>query len=131
MSSFQLVIASPLRVERIDAVASFVGRDASGQFGLLAQHEPFITVLEWGLARFRTEAAPHWRYIALPGGTLRYYGGQLQIATRNFVIGEALATVAAALKHDTAREADQRAALRGSLDQLEQALMQRLWRMEG
>lgn len=130
MNGFELVVASPARIERIAAVTSFVGRDGSGQFGLLGGHEPFITVLEWGLARFRASGSPDWRYLALPGGTLRFRDDRLQIATRTFVIGEALDTVRAALARDTASETDRRASLRSSLDQLEQALMQRLWRME-
>ncbi len=37
--------------ERIDDVSSFVGEDDSGSFGLLARHDRFMTVLDFGLAR--------------------------------------------------------------------------------
>lgn len=130
MSGFKLTLASPARVQQIDAVDSFIGQDASGQFGLLGGHEPFITVLEWGLARFRSSGSTNWRYLALPGGTLRFRDDRLEIATRSFVLGDALETVRSQLEHETRVEAVRRASLRSSLDQIEQALMQRLWRME-
>ena len=130
MSHFTLQIASNTRQQQFDAVVSFVGSDASGQFGLMAGHVPMATVLEFGLARFRGDAREEWRYLALPGGTLRFANNVLEIATRSYVIGEQLATVRAALDAQLAREAGQRTDLRYNLDQLEKALIDRLWQME-
>ena len=129
MGSFSMEIASSTRLQRHDGVQSFVGTDASGRFGLLAGHEPLATVLAYGLARFRL-AEGTWHYLALPGGVLRFADNRLAIATRAFVTGDSLDTVRAALDQELQQDASHRAELRQNLQQLEQALMQRLWRME-
>ncbi len=53
---------------------SFIGEDASGSFGLQAGHARFMTILEFGLARFRTAEAD-WQYLALPGALLYFAQG--------------------------------------------------------
>lgn len=130
MSGFTLQIASATCQQQFAEVSSFVGSDASGQFGLLAGHVPMATVLAFGLARFRCAAHQSWRYLALPGGTLRFADNVLAIATRSYVVGEQLKTVRAALDAQLAREARQHTDLRHNLDQLEKALVDRLWKME-
>ena len=129
MPGFTLELASSTRLQHLDGVQSFIGADASGCFGLMAGHEPLATVLDYGLARFRL-AEGTWHYLALPGGVLRFADNHLAIATRSFVIGDSLDTVRSALEQETAQEASHRADLGHNLRQLEQALMQRLWRME-
>ncbi|MCK9258228.1 MAG: hypothetical protein RBT39_07020 [Azoarcus sp.] len=130
MSTFTLHIASATRQTRFDAIASFVGSDASGQFGLMSGHVPMATVLQPGLARFREPDGAPWRYIALPGGTLRFADNVLAIATRSFVVGDELTKVRAELDEALARETRQQTDLRHNLDQLESALAQRLWNLE-
>lgn len=130
MRHFSLQLASASRQTRIEDMVSFVGSDASGQFGLMADHAPMATVLEPGLARFRTTAGPAWTYLALPGGTLHFADNQLSIATRTFVIGDELARVRTQLETELAREQQRHGALRHNLDQLERALAQRLWELE-
>ena len=130
MSRFALHIASATQQQRFEGVVSFVGSDRSGQFGLMAGHVPMATVLDIGLARFRVQAFDTWRFVALPGGTLRFADNVLDIATRGYFVGEQLATVRAALDAQLAREARQRTDLRHNLDQLEKSLIDRLWKME-
>ncbi|MBR0565896.1 F0F1 ATP synthase subunit epsilon [Azoarcus sp. L1K30] len=129
MSGFTLQLASATRQMRLDNVLSFVGTDASGQFGLMAGHVAMATVLDPGLARFRS-AAGAWRYLALPGGTLRFADNVLMIATRSFVVGDELSTVRAQLDAELEREEEQRGALRHNLDQLEKTLAHRLWKLD-
>ncbi|HQV09495.1 F0F1 ATP synthase subunit epsilon [Cognatazoarcus halotolerans] len=130
MNTFTLQIASATRQERFAEVSSFVGSDASGQFGLMAGHVPMATVLDFGLARFRCGTTGDWRYLALPGGTLHFADRSLYIATRSYVVSDRLDTVRNALETQLAGEAQQRTDLRHNLDQLEKALVDRLWRME-
>lgn len=130
MSGFTLQLASATRQQQFTEVTSFVGSDASGQFGLMAGHVPMATVLDFGLARFRCGERSTWRYLALPGGTLHFAGNQLSVATRSFVVGEQLDTVRSALETQLAHEARQHADLRHNLDQLEKALIDRLWHIE-
>ncbi len=87
MRSFRITICDATRCERIDGVASFVGEDASGQFGVMAGRRPFATVLVYGLARFRRGDAP-WRYVALPEATLHFADDILSLATRRYLVGD-------------------------------------------
>lgn len=139
MNGFALELASGTQWQRVEGVMSFVGTDASGRFGLMPGHEPLATVLAFGLARFRlqppksdgpADEALGWRYLALPGGVLRFANNQLWIATRRYVLGEQLDAVQAALEQDMRGEQLQQADLRHNLEQLENTLMQRLWRLE-
>ncbi|QID18832.1 F0F1 ATP synthase subunit epsilon [Nitrogeniibacter mangrovi] len=130
MTGFRLTLACPRRVEHIDAVASFVGTDASGRFGILAGRTPLITVLRFGLARFRVAGAADWRYLALPGGTLHFADNALAIACRHFTLGDDAAALQAALTEGARCEDERRADLRHNLDRFEQTLMQRLWELE-
>lgn len=136
MNAFTLELASATQRERIEGVCSFVGTDASGRFGILPGHEPASTVLAHGLARYRLNqpgderADAAWRYLALPGGVLRFADGVLSIATRRYVRGDRLDEVRQALERDIREDTRQQADLRHNLRQLEDTLMQRLWRLE-
>ena len=57
MKAFTLRLQDSTRLSRIDDVVTFVGEDASGSFGILANHARMMTVLVMGLARFKTEEA--------------------------------------------------------------------------
>lgn len=46
-------LQSATQYERVDDVTSFVGEDGSGSFGILAGHARAMTLLSFGLARFR------------------------------------------------------------------------------
>ena len=69
MNTFTLELHDTSRTEQIEDVFSFVAEDGSGSFGLQAGHERFITVLRFGLARWRTRDGV-WHYVAMPGGVL-------------------------------------------------------------
>lgn len=131
MSGFSLELVSARKQQRFANVSSFVGRDSSGQFGLMANHVPLATVLEFGLARWKQQqTTSSWCYAALPGGTLRFADNTLRIATRDFVVTDNLQEVTAALArqrhHATQRNTD----LRQNLERMEQALLDRLWQSE-
>ncbi len=55
MELFTIHLKSATQYEKIDKVLSFVGEDASGQFGILAHHSRMMTCLKFGLAWFRDE----------------------------------------------------------------------------
>ena len=81
MNTFILHLQSATQYERIENVASFVGEDDSGSFGVLAGHARMMTSLVFGLARFRTPGAD-WEFLALPGALLYFVDNQLHINTR-------------------------------------------------
>ena len=84
MKGFSLVLRDAGRTERIEGVTSFVGEDASGRFGILPNHARFMTVLNFGLARFRCTEAP-WQYLALPGALLYFVDNEMHITTRHYL----------------------------------------------
>jgi F-type H+-transporting ATPase subunit epsilon len=81
VNTFAVQLLAADRGERVDGVASFVGEDASGSFGLMARHQRFMTVLAFGLARL-TLADGSRRYLGLPGGLLYFVDNELRIFTR-------------------------------------------------
>jgi len=129
MKGFRITICDATRCERIDGVTSFVGEDASGQFGVMAGRRPFATVLVYGLARFRCSDAP-WRYVALPEATLRFADDVLSLATRRYLIGDDYGKIRDALERDLRCEERQIAHLKGNLARLEEAMLRRLMFVE-
>jgi F-type H+-transporting ATPase subunit epsilon len=67
--------------------------DASGRFGLLPGHEPFVTVLEPGLVFFRDEQDRE-RFAAVDGGVLVVKDSHVSIACREAVVADRLEDVA-------------------------------------
>lgn len=125
MMGFELEVCDATRCERVAGVTSFVGEDASGQFGIMAGREAFATVLVYGLARFRIGDA-QWEYLALPEGTLHFASDRLRIGTRRYLRGQDYRAIKAALDRDLKREEAQIADLKGNLARLEEAIYRRL-----
>jgi F-type H+-transporting ATPase subunit epsilon len=67
--------------------------DATGQFGLLPNHEPFVTVLEPGVLIFRQEDGRE-RFAAVDGGVLFSERNHLRIVCREAVVADRLEDVA-------------------------------------
>ncbi len=128
MKPFALVIQDAMHVERFDQVASFVGWDDSGSFGLLADHERFMTVLSWGLARFQTMDNV-WHYLALPGGLLSFVENTATISTRRFLRDDNVDRISQALEEQLSVEEESLQAMKQSLSRLEEEMFKRLWRM--
>jgi F-type H+-transporting ATPase subunit epsilon len=128
VSGFTMHLQSATQYERIDGVESFVARDASGAFGLLARAERMMTVLGYGLARLRT-AGGDWRYLALPGGLAYFVDGELYVSTRRYLLGDDYRTVAAAVDSTLQAEDDALKSLKESVVRLEREMVRRLWRL--
>ena len=129
MSGFSLHLQSAVRCESVERVQSFVGRDASGSFGILPGHARFMTVLGYGLSRFRTDPGI-WQYLACPGAVLRFEGDCLTLSTRSYLCDRDYGRISALL---TGRLADEEAALgsvKDSLQRLEQELFRRMRELE-
>lgn len=128
MNSFTLILRDAASTQRIENVASFVGEDASGSFGLLAGHVYFMTCLEFGLARFRYLNGD-WQYIALPGGVLVFQDNMLSIATRRYFIDADYGRITEVLTQQLLAEEESLREVKKSLAQLEQQVVRRLWRL--
>lgn len=128
MNGMRLILASAADVRRIEAVESFVGEDASGQFGVLPGHARLMTPLAFGLARYRV-AGGDWQYLATTGGVLDTDGEEIRIATRRFLIDADYATLSAALDAELAQESAAIQALHQSLQRIEEGVVRRLWEL--
>lgn len=130
MKTFQLILRDTTGHESIDGVVSFVGEDASGSFGILANHGRMITSLVFGLARFRTQQGP-WQYLAMPGAMLYYSGERLRIDTRRYLKGTDYENISQALVDILAAEEQELLEMKTSLRRIEESIMRRLLEMEG
>lgn len=129
MRPFTLTLQDATHAERIEGVTSFVGEDASGSFGIQADHAPFMTALAFGLARFRIGEAP-WRYLALPGGMLYVKDNGLCISTRHYLMGDDYERISYALQQQLVSEEEQLRTMKRSLRHMEQELLRHLWEMD-
>lgn len=129
MNGFTLLLASATRRERIDDVTSFVGADASGAFGILARHARMITVLDFGLARYRVGSGD-WQWLALPGAVLRFADNALSIAGRRYVHGADYARIRATLDEELRSEEHRLGALKDHLQRLEREIFRKLWQAQ-
>ncbi|HPB75071.1 MAG TPA: F0F1 ATP synthase subunit epsilon [Chromatiaceae bacterium] len=126
---FTLHLQSAARYERIAGLVSFVGEDASGSFGLLPGHAPFLTLLEYGLARFRQATGP-WRYLACPGAVLWFTDDELFLNTRRYLIDEDYGRISGLLEGQLAEEEAALKSVKDNLQRLEQELFRRLRGLE-
>lgn len=125
MRAFTLHLQSATQYERIDDTTGFVGEDASGSFGLLRGHARFMTMLGFGLARFR-RGSRNWEFLALPGGLVYFTGNQLYLNTRRYLRGQDSAQIRAALEQQFAAEENELRTMKQSLQRLEQEMLKRL-----
>ena len=129
MNTFAVDLLSPGACSRIDDVVNFVGADASGQFGLRAMHERFITALLPGLARMQ-HGNGEWEYLAQPGATLHFVDNRLTVAMRDYVLNPDHRLVLDALEKRFANEDAALVAVRENLMQIEREMFRRLWELE-
>lgn len=126
VKTFSLQLLSTIEQRQIDGVTSFVGEDASGSFGILADHARSITSLVFGLARFRRDA-DEWQYLALPGGLLYFVDNRLQICTRHFLIDSDYERISGLLQQQLLAEEQSLYEMKESLRRMEESLLRRLW----
>jgi F-type H+-transporting ATPase subunit epsilon len=114
--------------ERIEDVASFVGEDESGSFGILPGHGRFMTSLVFGLARYR--CGDSWQYLALPGALLYFVGNEMFVSTRRFLRDENYQRISQALLEQLVTEEEELRQMKESLHRLEQEMQKLLWKGE-
>ena len=129
MNTFPLFLQGARQFERIDGVISFVGEDATGSFALRAHHERFMSVLVFGLARYRL-ADGDWQYLALPGALLYFVDNQLFINTRRYIADTDYKRISQALTEQLLQEEEVLQGLKQNLHRLEEAMMRHLLAFE-
>lgn len=128
MNTFTLELHDSSKMQAFSDVYSFVGEDASGSFGLRAGHARFMTILTFGLARFR-ESKGDWQYVAMPGATLYFHANGLWIGTRRFVLDNDYARISRLLKEQLLSEEQALQQTRSSLRRMEEELLRKLWQL--
>jgi F-type H+-transporting ATPase subunit epsilon len=126
MNSFTLALHDARQSQRIAGVTSFVAEDDSGSFGILAGHARLLTSLGIGLARFRV-GEQDWHYLALPGALLYFHADVLTLSTRRYLVDDDYLRISQALQDQLLAEEQALHQLKGSLRQMEEAVLQRLW----
>lgn len=125
MSGITLYLNSAVRSERIDNVASFVGTDASGSFGIQPGRARFMTVLDYGLSRYRMPDG-NWFHLACPGAVLNFADNQLTVNTRRYLRDPDYQRISDLLAGQLAEEEAELKSVKENLQQMEQALFRRL-----
>jgi F-type H+-transporting ATPase subunit epsilon len=125
MNSFILNLFDASHEQRIDGVTSFIGEDASGCFGIQAQHARFMTTLVFGLSRFRL-STDEWRYLALPGAVAYFDNNELTISTLHFLIDTDFNRISQLLEQHTLVEEETVHASKESFHLMEQAMLKRI-----
>lgn len=125
MNSFVLNLFDASHEQRIAGLTSFVGEDATGCFGIQANHARFMTTLVFGLARFRL-ATDDWQYLALPGAVAYFNNNELTISTRHFLIDTDLERISNLLEQQLIAEEENLRATKESLYKMEQAMLKRM-----
>lgn len=88
----RLRIVTPLSVVVDEDIDSLRAEDASGSFGVLHGHAPFLTALAISIVSWRKADAE--RFCAVRGGVMAVGGAaDIDIATREAVAGDDLATL--------------------------------------
>ncbi len=128
MKSFTLIVQSSTQTERIEGVSSFVGEDASGSFGIRANHTRLITSLVFGLARFRVGDQP-WKYLALPGAVLYFLDNELFLSTRSYLIDDNYEKISALLQQQLLKEEEELRMMKAGLRNMEEEILRRMWVM--
>lgn len=128
MNTFSLVLQDATHGERFDGLSSFVGEDASGSFGIQANHDRLMAVLVFGLARFRIGEEP-WQYLALPGAVLSFQDNTLTLNTRRFLRDSDYLRISAALQQQLLAEEENLRGVKESLHRMEEEILRRMWEM--
>jgi F-type H+-transporting ATPase subunit epsilon len=125
---FTLRLQDATHAELISGVTSFIGEDASGSFGILADHARMMASLVIGLARFRVGAGA-WTYLAVPGAVLYFHGNVLTVSTRRYLLDDDYLRISQALQQQLLAEEEQLRGMRESLRRMEEQVLKRLWDM--
>ena len=129
MNTFPMHLEGTTQYERIEKVISFIGEDDSGSFGILPGHARMMTLLRFGLARFRV-LGEEWEYLALPGALAYFLDGELHLTTRHYLRDKDCDRITTALEQELLVEEENLQLVKQSLHRLEEEMFKRLWKLK-
>lgn len=125
-----LRIVTPLSVVVDTQIDALRAEDASGSFGILSGHAPFLTALTVCIVSWNKDATEH--FCAVRGGMLNVIGDTVSIATREAVAGDDLATLDSEVLQRFQTDADAEKVDRNETVQLQlNAIRQMVTRLHG
>ena len=125
MNSFALALLDSRGHHDFSEVRQFIAADQSGSFGVLAGHVHFVAVLRYGLARF-SDSDGVWRYLAMPGGVLRFCDNKLTVTTVRYFLGTESDSLCRELAAEMAQNDSEVHAAQATLAEIEHSLLRRL-----
>lgn len=128
-NTFTLQLFDSRCSERIEDVTSFVGEDSSGRFGIMSGHRRFMTVLVFGLARFRRGTESPWEYLALPGALLYFVNNTLTLGSRHYLRDSDYERISQRLADELLSEEEELHDIRESVKRMEEAMLKRMWQL--
>lgn len=128
-NTFTLQLFDSRCSERIEDVTSFVGEDSSGRFGIMSGHRRFMTVLVFGLARFRRGTESPWEYLALPGALLYFVNNTLTLGSRHYLRDSDYERISQRLADELLAEEEELHDIRESVKRMEEAMLKRMWQL--
>ncbi len=128
MKSYTMHLFDSSKKLDVEGVTSFIGEDTTGSFGILPGHARLMSVLVFGLARFRCREGA-WQYLAMPGAVLYFVDNTLNIACRHYLIDEDYERISQRLIDELVAEEEQLREIQLSLKRMEEALLRRMWEM--
>jgi len=129
VNTFPMHLEGTTQYERIEKVISFIGEDDSGSFGILPGHARMMTLLRFGLARFRV-LGEEWEYLALPGALAYFLDGELHLTTRHYLRDKDCDRITTALEQELLVEEENLQLVKQSLHRLEEEMFKRLWKLK-
>ncbi|QSR89120.1 hypothetical protein IT6_02190 [Methylacidiphilum caldifontis] len=130
MATFELnLIDATKQLSRKD-VTLFHGSDHSGQFGIMAKHESFMTSLLLGLYWFYVLNDPDPNYLALAGGILYFKKNVLWIVTPHFFVDKDMKRISVNLEQELKKEEEQRKEMKERAKNLEKEMLKRMWEIQ-
>ena len=129
MRPFEVCLQSAEQSETFQNVVSFVGEDASGQFGLLGHHARMMTCLIYGLATLRY-VTDEIDYLAVPSGLLYFRNNRLVISTRHYIRNKDYNIILGALDKTFQIEEQNLSRIKDSLHRLDESMLKRLFELK-
>jgi F-type H+-transporting ATPase subunit epsilon len=129
MKTFELLLQDATHTKRVSNVSDFIGEDASGSFGIRADHVRMITSLRMGLARFR-RVDDDWQYLAMPGALLYFVNNTLILNTRHFMLEREYTRIISAMQQQLLAEEQELHSTKASLQRMEEEVLRRMWHLD-
>ncbi|MDX1301262.1 MAG: F0F1 ATP synthase subunit epsilon [Photobacterium sp.] len=126
MKAFRLQLQDATHSEEIADVSSFVGEDASGSFGIQADHARFMTIMSIGITKYRIGSG-RWKYLAVPGGVIYFHHNILTLCTYRYLLDDDYMRLSQALQQQLLAEEEMLQKLKESLHHMEEEVFKRFW----